>query len=261
MKTENMLEFAYKMRDIYEESVLKKEYRYNSRQVEDMRSAYKKGSLYSIPIDDYKDILRMIYDLENEIAYDTAKAIGRSKENERTKSAKKFLKIVKYNDVFTGYKETDNGKIVLCNGYGLFVGDKIIGVPKSPRPDQFNLAILNNFDDERLTNEMVLTADDVAGIKARLTEGRAKTGKRKAKDMIEIHCDDALVFWKGANGVVAFNADYILWAIGLVGGDSWSVKFGDRNNGCIIEGKNGKCFTLPVKIGRDENPRVDKEVR
>lgn len=233
MRTEKMLELAYKFRNMIDSGTID----------------------YSVK----ESVEKTIEDLESELQYKDAKSQGRKGEKTRTSSAKKILKYgISGNNVLEGYHSSADGTVIICNGYMIFDGDPVIGIPETPEPNSYP-----NFEkvwDIDVVGEFDLSTDDISSIKARLTEGAAETGKRRASAILDSGSTKGVVVWKHSGEVAnAFNADYIVWATDLLGGTEWHVKIGAHKKPCIISGERGRALILPIFMKQDP-PRIDKEI-
>lgn len=257
MDAEKVLEFCYKMREIWERQNIRGNDKNALLKLRKEIVMPKSTLKYSYP--EYADICNMILELEDDIKYKEAKTLGRNNEKKRTSSAKKILGAgINGKRALEGYKDIGDGKVVICNGYILYEGDSIVGIQETPDPDSYpdfdkmwNIDVVGEFD---------LTSDDIADIKARLTQGRIETGKRRAVNIVNAGNDNGVVVWKHVGETAnAFNADYIVWATEMLGGKEWHVKLGKHAKPCTIEGERGRVLVLPI-YRREDPARIDKEV-
>lgn len=253
MDTRKMLEFAYKTRDLYEKYAMTDKDAINYLRKEGEAGRLNSQCLFQ----EYGEIYEVIDSLKRELAYKEAKNSGRNGEKSRTSAAKKFLKSNTYSlPALKGFKYTDDGKILLCNGYALFEGEEIIGIQETEQPDKFIEAskVWPTADDYKI---LTLNCDDIADIKNRLSEAKSATGMKKASDILR--SDDRAMFIIGFCGEhIALNSDYVLMATGLIGGSEWTVKCYGRNKGIVIEGECGRMLVLPVHLNKMPS-HIDKE--
>lgn len=256
MDAKKMLEFAYKARDMFENAYL------TAEQAHDMREIASRGewSRNEIVYPEYGEIYEMINALEDEIKYKEAKASGKNSERKRTSAAKKILKsVISGNVALQGYKKINDKEIALCNGYVLFVGDSVIGINETKKPDGF-IDVDRVWPQDYGYKETILTKEDVANIRSRYLEGRAETGLKKAEEITKAGSQKCLFFiGESKEECSAFNSDFILWASDLIGGDEMKLKYYGKKKALIMEGEHGRFLALPINYNTKPE-RMDKEV-
>ena len=257
MDERKMLEFAYKMRDIYEKNILVD---FDPGQISYMRERASKGEWKNaLMYPEYGEIYDVILDLEDAIKYKEAKSMGRGGEKSRTAAAKKIIGMTSEGHKnLMGYKDNGDGTVTICNGYCIFTGDGVIGINEVPEPNTYP-DFTRQWPDDYGYKECHLTSDDITDIKNRLAEGKAVTGYRNPVDINRAGSNLGLFICGNERNYSAFNADYVLNGVKLLGGNEWILKFYGGNKPSIIEGDHGKFLMLPVHMAKAPE-RLDKEV-
>lgn len=247
MNTEKVLEFAYGMRNFYENYLKNTE---NFKMPENSKDQRKMREALSYLYPEYKSIYDMIEECETEIAYNTAKSSGKNDEKRRTKAAKEFIKInVKKNKSnLQGYYKTLDGKIQMINDYMCYIGSPIIGISEVENPEKF--PDCEKFIPRYLAGENVFDLD-INGIKAKYKQAKtyAKTIYKDKADIEGCIRDVSTVIVRNDDATEKlFNVEYIIIACDMLGGENFTIQTGgkyQKYQPCIIKGENGICIITP----------------
>lgn len=247
MKTEKVLEFTYQMRKFYEGYLMEKE---DADFLKNETELKKLREMYSCIFEDYKAINTMINECEQEIAYAAAKSSGKKNEKKRTTAAKKVLKNAQKtnNEVLCGYKKLDDGKIVVCDGYVLYMGEEIIGIEETKYPDKY-MDISRVFPQYN-ADENVFSLD-LSTITSRLKIAKVefKEHKRKFRRIWDATENSYVMFTNNDNQDVYFDSEQVVTACDMIGGDNYTIQIGKLYAPAIVRCKENEniCIVMPFK--------------
>jgi hypothetical protein len=246
MTTEKVLAFAYDMRKFYETYLEERD----TLCIPDNSEKLKKFRQILADLHpDYKSILNIISECENEIKYNQAKSKGNVNEKSRTSAALKMIKNCS-KDNYKGYKRLNDETICMCDGYVLFKGREIIGIEEVPYPHDF--IDVNAIIPKYNTTKQVLDINDIkAKYKLAKTEYPKSKLKQLGKSLISV-TDNAIVCIETDDGQnVYFQSELIIQACDLIGGKDFTIQVdkGSRSHlkCCYIEGNSGVAVVVPFR--------------
>lgn len=216
---------------------------------------YENDSYYA------KVLLREIQEIcETEIRNSQAKAKG-STEVKRKKAAEAILKNVSTarewmngyveigkNFMLPNYEALKDG-IVLTDGFVMYIGKPITGIKKiedERGKELVDLATkLINYKSSNTNTEAI----DIAELKSNLKIAKAEAKARgiKKENICEIR--EACLITHDKNGInnAVFDADKVIKACEMLGGNNWTITSQTAVTGAFVEGENGVCIVMPMR--------------
>lgn len=241
MTAEKTLKFAYLMRESIESRFAET----GGKLPEEPESLNKfRNEVIPAFYPEYRNILDIIEECETEISLAAAKAAGKTNEKTRTEAAKRFIKNTKQ-DYLKGYHYTDDktGNIALLDGYTLYVGTPILGIPEVPERDKFP-DINKMIPDYPEETETPLNMET---IRADFRIAHARYGNA-AKELFKVTDLAVVCITNQETGTTQyFDAEKIIAAANLLGGTEFTIRTSSsrRFAPCEIKGKNGICYVCP----------------
>lgn len=212
-----------------------------------------------------REFLRKIQELcGSEIRLSQAKSKGGS-ELKRKKAADAIIKnIPDIHEYMRGYinvgedficpngNEIHNG-IVLTDGYVMYIGTPITGIEPVVNSSTYLdwrscvEGILKHHNNTHLKNTESI---DIAVLKSNLKIAKAEAkAEGIKKEDIPFRIKEACLITHDSEGKknAVFNADYIVKACEMLGGNKWNITTSTAVQGGIIEGENGMCVVMPLR--------------
>lgn len=208
-----------------------------------------------------KGILKEIREVcEREICNSQAKAKG-STEVKRKKAAEATLKNVSANrEWMNGYVEigedfilpnyeTLKDGIILTDGYIMYIGKPITGIKKIEDERGKDLVDLANKLIDNKSFDTNTETVDIAELKSNLKIAKAEAKARgiKKEHICEIREACLITHDKNGNNNAVFDADKVIKACEMLGGDKWTITSQTATTGAFVEGENGVCIVMPMR--------------
>ena len=208
-----------------------------------------------------KSILKEIREVcEREIRSSQAKAKG-STEVKRKKAAEAVLKNVPdTREWIDGYVEIGEDfllpnceilkdGIILTDGFVMYIGKPITGIKKvedSRGKELVDLATKLTSSKSYDKNTEVINLTELKS-NLKIAKAEAKARGIKKEHICEIREACLITHDKNGNNNAVFNADKVIKACEMLGGNKWTITSQTAVTGAFVEGENGVCIVMPMR--------------